>query len=69
VLNDPAVAVTVTGSPEYTAGGAAVAVRVTGGAFLHPIGMKTRPADARIKQADCNFLGFIRFLLAMEAKL
>jgi hypothetical protein len=52
----------VTGSPGYTAGGAAAAVSVTGGAFLHPIGTKTRPAEASTRKTDIILFRLIRFL-------
>jgi hypothetical protein len=58
VLNDPAVAVTVTGSPAKMAGGVALHANVTGGAFLHPIGKraihveaKTKPTHLRVRES------------------
>jgi hypothetical protein len=52
VLTDPGVAVTVTGSPAYMAGGVALHARVIGGAFLQPISKKTKHVDANTKQTD-----------------
>jgi hypothetical protein len=49
---DPATAVAVTGSPGNTAGGVAVADSVIGGAFLHPMGTKTKHAEASTRQTD-----------------
>jgi hypothetical protein len=59
VLNDPAVAVTVTGSPGNTAGGAASADNVTGGAFLHPMGITAKLAVAKIRPTDFDIFEYI----------
>jgi hypothetical protein len=52
VLTDPAVAVTVNGSPGKTAGALAAQLSVIGGCFLQPNGTNTKPAEAKTKETD-----------------
>jgi hypothetical protein len=58
-FTEPAVAVTVTGSPGNTAGGFAFADRVMGGAFLQPMGNMARLAATASRQAERKSHRFI----------
>jgi hypothetical protein len=68
VLNDPAVAVTVTGSPGKTAGAVALHARVTGGAFLQPIGKKARHAEASTRLTYFQFRDCISIILRSQTE-
>ena len=68
VLKAPGVAVRLTGSPGKMAGALALQARVTGGAFLQPMGMKAIHADARTMQDDFNNRESMRLSSAIRLK-
>jgi hypothetical protein len=58
----------LTTSPGKIAGALALQARVTGGAFLHPIGMNATHADARTTQAVFNNRESIHLSSAIRLK-